>query len=561
MYGIFDRVSSRERADLRRLSFPAAYPTTTKTAYEPSTAIRQYSTGRSSVLGLSDDGKVWMWESVVGFQIKLAHVDMVGNKVDRVIAGKLPSTPAPENERPDHLNIGWDRNSMYVVDVGIVYWASVQDSDIVRGGRQERLPVADTMLVDSVTIPGTSYRRKRMNERTSDDSLEARIGQVTHHIVLENWIVFTTDLNKIFCYPTIFPMPAFDVPEPIELTTFPTACPSETFRIRDLQGSFIRFAVFTISGVVLTADKDLLDAFHDASTAHSVHPLPSPVLLPSSPSNPVICIAYGDHHYHALHSSGTVTSYGLEPQRCGAFGLGNRLISYLRGVTLEGGAFGGGRLPAALNPTIWFEPLMETWLLNMGRAASQPEARQRGRMMMSGHAAACEAVGRYFEREGARWEDGVTGEEEMGAYFVLKVASAGWHSAALVLVDEDKAKAARNSHLARPPSPAPSLAASVQSVDTQGFAYEVIDSPGEQLIIGLRSVGQWFWDTGRWFLGLTARDLARQQQADGKQRDGRSVGERERDAQGIMYEWSREHFPRLRMEGGEVMPGEIEVTE
>ena len=75
---------------MRRLSFPPAFPTTTSARYEASTAIRQYSTGRSSVLGLSDDGRVWMWESAIGFQIKLAHVDMVGNKVDRVIAGKLP---------------------------------------------------------------------------------------------------------------------------------------------------------------------------------------------------------------------------------------------------------------------------------------------------------------------------------------------------------------------------------------------------------------------------------------------------------------------------------------
>ena len=96
MYGIFDGLRSGGRAGLERLSFPPAYPTTTKTRYEPSTAIRQYSTGRSSVLGLSDDGKVWMWESVTGFQIKLAHVDIAGNKVDRVIAGKIPFSEASE---------------------------------------------------------------------------------------------------------------------------------------------------------------------------------------------------------------------------------------------------------------------------------------------------------------------------------------------------------------------------------------------------------------------------------------------------------------------------------
>lgn len=94
MYGVFDGQRSVGQAGLRRLSFPLAYPATTRTRYESSTAIQQYSTGRSSVLGLSDDGKVWMWESLMGFQIKLAHVDTVGNKVDRVIAGELPSSKA-----------------------------------------------------------------------------------------------------------------------------------------------------------------------------------------------------------------------------------------------------------------------------------------------------------------------------------------------------------------------------------------------------------------------------------------------------------------------------------
>lgn len=451
---------------------------------------------------------------------------------------------------------------MYVINVGIVYWASVQDSDVVRGGRQERLAVADTMLVDSVTIPGTSYRRKGNNRHTSDDSLEARIGQVTHHIVLENWIVFTTDLNKIFCYPTIFPMPALNSMEPVELTTFHTVCPSETFQIRELQGSFIRFAVFTTSGAVLTADKHLLNAFHEASISRSNHPLPSPTLFLSRQSNPIISIAYGDHHYHALHSNGTITSYGLELQRCGALGLGNMIISYLRGVNLDGGAFGGGRLPLGLDPTVWFEPLMETWLQDMNWAAGLPEARERGRLALSGHEGACEALGRYFERRGARWEDSVAKEDELGAYFVLKVAAAGWHSAALVLVDEEKADAARKSHLARRVSPAPSLAASAQSVDSLGFAYEVVESPGEQLVIGIQSVGRWIWDAGRWFLGLAARDEARERErAGGKKREERGPDEMEREKSGIVYEWSTEHFPRLRMEGGEVMPGEIGITE
>lgn len=94
MFGIFDglRYGPLGPPGPNRLDFPPAYPQTTNNRYEPSTAIRQYSTGRASVLGLADDGKIWMWESLMGFQVKPMHVDLVENKVTRVVAGRSKST-------------------------------------------------------------------------------------------------------------------------------------------------------------------------------------------------------------------------------------------------------------------------------------------------------------------------------------------------------------------------------------------------------------------------------------------------------------------------------------
>lgn len=507
-----DRLPDDESVVLERLGFPPAYPPTTNERYEPSTAIQQYSTGRSTVLGLADDNKVWMWESLNGFQIKPMHVDLIENKVTRVVAG-------------------WDRNSMYVMDIGIVYWTSSQDSDVIRGGRQEALAVADMMLIDSVTIPGTGYRRKK-NERFMDDSVGSRVGEVTNHVVLEGYIVFTTDLNKVFCYRTTYPMPALDIPESVELTTFYTAATSKSFTIRDIQGSYRRFAIFTHEGCVLTASNDLLNAFWTAATSpptEEPQPLPSPTLLPSPPARTITSLAFGDWHFLALHSDGTITSYGQELKSCGALGLGDAPASKLRGIAPVPGSWGTQSLPEGEGRTIFFEPLMETWLNDMARKAPTLEYGENVRKAYADH----------FEQQGAKWEEGITTEGEMGAYFVLKIAAAGWSSAALVLVDEEKADRARKAHTvtspltssSRPPSPT----FSAQSVDSRGFAYEAIDSPGEQLINAVHAVYTSAWRFGRWFLGLTERDAARAAEGgEGKEKEGEEE---------VRYTWSEDSFP------------------
>ncbi len=245
--------------------FPPAYPQNSNSRYEPSTAIQHISTGRSSVLGLSDDGKVWSWTADVAVLIKPWNIDIREHKVEKVVAG-------------------WERGSIYVQDVGIVYWASERESDFLDGGRQENLAVADAVLVDTVTIPGTAFRRTA-SDRFSPDSLDARIGEVTNHIVLETHIVFVTHLNKIFSYPNLYPMPAVDFTEPVELTTFLHVQANVSYEFLDVQGAFRKFAVFTKDGSIWTADREFLDTFHNVqtSTEASNPPLPLPTLLEQNP--------------------------------------------------------------------------------------------------------------------------------------------------------------------------------------------------------------------------------------------------------------------------------------
>ena len=572
IFGILEGLSFRSDppTQLRQLNFPLGYPVTTKDRYEPSTAIRQFSTGRSSVLGLSDDGKVWSWTgetSDSGVSVKSFHVDMIEHQVLEVQAG-------------------WDRSSMYVKDVGLVYWSDDSDSGLVQGRQQQALAFADTIMIDTVTIPGTSYRQKR-NRRNSfpNESLEVRIGEVTHYVVLEAHIVFTTHRNKIFSYATRFPLPEESRTEPVELTTFYLHSPG-SFQIRDLQGSFSNFAVFAEGGAVLIGTRSLLDTFHNRAAEETEPvpegPFPQPSQFPSLQINSVISIAFGDHHLHALHTNGTITSLGKELQHCGALGLGSYHQAPFRGVLSSRQRWGDGYLrhETTTRRTIWFEHWMQRWLTHLIHKSNfdGSEAKPRVDLITGGNEAAREAMGEWFEQEGRKWEHGLNSssdQSEMGAYFVLKVAAAGWHSAALVLVDEEKAERARKMHVSRPEHDGiaeeeekEEHVKGQKSGPSSLASNETIDSPSEQLANAVYDFFNWVRDLGRRFLGLKRRDeLGEAAAAAARPGPGEVVAggitAADSDVDGEVlaegYTWDEDVLPRLRMRDGTVMPGTGDV--
>lgn len=78
-----------ENDGIKRLDFPLAYPSTTASRYEPSTAIQQFSSGRSHVLGLADNGNVWYWWRHTAIRIRLSDMGISEENVVRVVAGEL----------------------------------------------------------------------------------------------------------------------------------------------------------------------------------------------------------------------------------------------------------------------------------------------------------------------------------------------------------------------------------------------------------------------------------------------------------------------------------------
>ena len=468
---------------------------------------------------------------------------------------------------------------MYVKDVGIVYWSDDSDSALVEGGQQQALAFADTILIDTVTIPGTSYRRNRKLRDSvieAAESLEARIGEVTHYVVLDAHIVFTTHHNKIYSFATIFPIAEGSRPEPVELTTFYPSSPNQR-QIYDLQGSFTNFAVFLKDGAILTGTRDFLDTFHRIAEHREQTPtvsLPTPSLLPSLQSNTVVSLAFGDHHLHALHSKGTVTSLGKELQHCGALGLGSPKSAF-RGVLSTRQRWGDGYVPhdTSVGRTVWFEPLMRKWFNHLIRKSHTPpgnEAEARAQLIESGDRNAREAIGDWFEQEGRKWENGVDGrdeQDELGAYFVLKVAAAGWHSAALVLVDDEKVERVCAKHICRPgddnssaKNKTPSLASNITTGSSRGQRANMV-----------YRFYCWLWNLGRWFLGLQVVDDSHRDDAPhatpNPARGPIAVfnldnidSDEEQGREAARYSWEKDVLPRLRMRDGKVMPGAREVV-
>lgn len=304
-------------------------------------------------------------------------------------------------------------------------------------------------------------------------------------------------------------------------------------------------------------NRAMLDAFqansYDPMSTDPSHPIPT--VIPALQNNSITSIAFGDHHFLALRSNGTILAYGSDPQCCGALGLGfPEGTGHLRGLVAE--QFSSrGTLGHNVGRQVWFDPLMQRWLSDMKEKAEEDgEAKARGDMVLprpgqpAQNTLAVTAVGDYFEREGKKWDDGVVDEGAMGSYFVLKVAAAGWHTAALVVIDEEQAERARQKHVI------PNMmedGAKDEEPDWHGGTWEDIDAPWDQLSKALLWLRDWVWHFGRRLLGLQERDemVEAERQKDAEQEDR------------TRYTWSDQPFPRLRMANGEVMPGEIEVME
>ncbi|QIW94505.1 hypothetical protein AMS68_000023 [Peltaster fructicola] len=471
------------------------------------TAVRQYSHGRSHVLALSDTGRIWSWQSAgrPAIGVRFISHDTVENR--RSGRGTVKKVVA-----------GWSKSAALVQGSGIVVWDPVgRDLDEPNNAGMD---VA--LVLQSAVVPNTNP--------TGDESAAH---QVINFIVLEQIIVFNTDVGKVFVAQIIWDNRQQHIDTPVEI-------PLDE-HVTDVQGTFRNLAIFTDSGAVLTTTQDRL--FELMRSSESTSELFS--RIPALQKSQVIALAFGDYHFHALHAPGYITSYGKEPQSCGALGLGGYASpeGRLRGIRHEhmrNPGMAGVRMrgDGTLVPhaslrgrQVWFEKEKREWIKFLTSGGADPgEAAERMRLSIGSvdyHAQG--EVSEWIEQEGKDWEEKYNirqeGDDDLPAYFVLSVCAAGWHSGALVLVNQDLSDRI------------------TQAVELKEFDAQI---PTPQLEMPTTVVEAITHDS-------SAEDIATH--------SNNPIIFAASPRAGYRYAWADDHFPRLRLRNGIEMPGSTPFDE
>lgn len=524
------------------LRYPPGFPNPSD-RYDPVTAVRQFSAGRSHVLALSDSGRIWSWNNIehAALHVKFLTVDLK-ESARSTKAGAVKKVVA-----------GWNKSAALVAGTGIVLWDPLSRS-------HDETEIEDAALVlETATVPHSGHERESNSVRvkTRDAAADTGTGEVLNFICLEHFVVFSTHTGKIFAAKITWDdrqQPISDIFEITLSATQPSANGEAPFAT-DVQGSFRSFAIFTRDGAVLTGDQDHLEAFCSA--------IPNPPSLrriPALQNTQVISIAFGDYHFHALHASGHITSYGTEPQGCGALGLGGHgdPEGRLRGIRYQGVGGDGRLVPHAYTTgrQVWFEKEKRNWITFVTSGGKDPEE-ARERMRMCADTAVQGEVSEWIEQEGRAWEERFgggekSGEDDLGAFFALSVTAAGWHSGALVLVNDEAAQRIHDSCIIHD-DPVDNLTEDVASSTLQGNANDQQEQQQRGFFANITTQAS---DWGRWFLGLptSAEGFTRNPPLRSSPFND-PVNHGAASEEGGAYKWVEDRFPRLRLADGREMPG------
>lgn len=486
--GLIDEQHARVQdttSDRLPLRYPPGFPHP-HDRYDSHTAIAQFSSGRAHILGLTDSGRIWSWQNTqhAALHVKFIHHDTIedGTSFGRGVVKKVVA--------------GWNKSAALIEGIGVVIWEPLSRN-------ANELEIEDTALVlESVVVPKTGFVEEKtqgkMRRQAAGNPGKDLIGEVRNFIILEEVVVFNTHLGKVFAAQIFWNNRGQLVGKPVELE-LPASPTGEPAFATDVQGSYKSFGVFTKSGAVLTSKQDRLANLLQQIT----NPRELFTLIPALQDSHVIQLAFGDYHFHALHASGYITSYGQEPQRCGALGLGGHGSpdGRLRGIRYQSAGGDGRLIPHAYakGRRIWFERKKRAWINFLTSGGVDPsEAQERIRLAIGVPGIQCQGeISEWVEQQGRDWEEkfGVQsedGDDGLGPYYVLSITAAGWHSGALVL--ENAGLAERLSEACEIPAPVIPVQVPSSHVGSDGL----IESRASLFSFALATAADW----GRWTLGM-----------------------------------------------------------
>jgi SCF-associated factor 1 len=394
-------------------------PEDSSTPY-PINLVRSFSCGPDYILGLSRSGEILSWNS------NSQPADII-------------NAPFRSNEIESGIvKAGWKVRSVWLADVGIALWM------LSESGPQ-------FCILDQTRINDAAG--------TQPDTAAA----ISSIIVLQEYVLFTISTSPNLwaarmSWPNGRERSAENpgvVENPIEL---PFPLTQETTRpevVERLEGSYwSKFAVLLRGGgVIILDEEDIRAAFGCIGDGSYQMGTPNPpetlagwsrriAALQEIGESPltVQMVAFGERHFHAVHSNGTVTSYKTDGHQIGArhnsLGLGSHLA--LRGVHPTTGIFEASSLE--LGRQVWFQSKKEEWLGTIERKGCIRQINGTGPPALSGCRRDPEFRGRvgcWIEDEGRRWDQVFrqpdVDSEELGLHYTLLVASGALHSAAFVM--------------------------------------------------------------------------------------------------------------------------------
>lgn len=536
--GVLNGISNWDtKSEVTQMKFPSTVENNAARV-----AVRQFSSGRTHMLGLSDDDTIWNWKQVQspGTPVSLSNLSSSSRKVRSVVAG-------------------WNKSSAFLPGTGIVLW------DIITTSGDGSSP---TLVEDWVIVPRSGYKRPIGKQRELDEAtrlIGEHVGEVTNYIVLEHFVVFVTDLKKIFAARIHWSRDSGVIHDSFELEELQSTSQEDTTPcVTDVNGSFRTFAVLKNNGTVQIADHDYLVACARAAFDNDISPRPALTAIPALQHTGVVQVAFGDYHYHALHSDGSISSYGREPGGCGALGLGSAIDmgvppGVLRGVKYNTWNNDGNLLPHAYfrGRRIHFQPEHEKWIRFLAAGGKDHDESEERRRMVNSVPPAQGEVSEWIEQIGSGWEKRPKVQEKnedgLGAYFALSVAAAGWHSGALVLVNDQLVHAVSDSCLI-------DSSEVVESSNSKEAARASAPSSAPlEASAGPGHEGSFSSGTNPAIPGAFPEDENLGEQPE-PAFDLEATSDSTPSTKGKRYIWHDQDFPRLELDHGIEMPGTIEFS-